>query len=51
MQSFLMNSYYSGMTIDGTLKLYESCHSKQIPSRSVDIAKRQIKNDTGKDWE
>lgn len=51
MQNFLMYCYYEGMTIAKALDTYATAYDKVIPAKSVEIAKKQIKSTTGKDWE
>ena len=51
MQNFLMYCYYEGMSIAKALDSYAMAYSKTIPAKSVELAKKQIKATTGKDWE
>ena len=45
-----MNCYYEGMTIENAVEMYQKSYVKTIPLRSIQSAKKTIKETTGKEW-
>ena len=50
MKDLLLRSYYEGMTIGQAVNFIESSYSKKVSVRSIDSAKKTLKEQTNTDW-
>ena len=50
MKDLLLRSYYEGMTIGQAVNFIESSYDKKISTRSINSAKKTLKEQSNIDW-
>ena len=50
MKNMLINCYYEGMSVSEAVNFLEASYHKTVLQKSIDLAVKEIKNFTNKEW-